>query len=330
MLRLISLIMMIFVGAALSQAVYAPLTKAERKQFLAASKAVETAASDKNYEGIARFGPGILQKYQSVLLDPATRDLRPLYQKIDALIRNVSLSSSMDTFKTSISLALKAKDYPAALAEYDRFFDFLKQLKNDSLLALHKSGYAECMREYFNHVSDLDSFKKLSSLKNADQSYLDSLKKNLELSHRDAFVSISSSNDFNALLEFKKQYPGLYDSEINNLILNHKAKWRLSIKRNPSLDVIERYYVAFPEGDRLVDSVYQKLLYDDFTSKMDSPSAMKYMAHFPDGKYSQEVRIFLDVLEQRQQILMQQRIPMEQQDQPSRSTEQGSMDNGKG
>jgi len=281
---------------------YKPLSRGERKAFISAANAVKAAAEEGNYVGVMRFGPSIVKKYESVLLDPASKDLRPLYLEVETLIKDVALIEAVDTFEIGIKRLVSDGDYWGALKKYDDYFDYLISRGTDSLVSVHKPIYLSCTLKLF--TGDFESLKKLLSLRYVDSAVLDSLRHTVEAGFKDRFVSLSSIDD---LFAFQAQYPGLYKDDIANLINNYRMKWRLNIKRRPTVEKVEEFYTVFPEKDRIVDSVYQKLLYDDFSKNMDVTSASKYLSHFPAGKYARELTTFIDVQQEQQRIIQLQR-----------------------
>ena len=44
----------------------------------------------------------------------------------------------------------------------------------------------------------------------------------------------------------------------------------------------------------MVDSVYEKMLFQEFMNTNSRTYAMKYLSHFPDGKYAPELRSALN------------------------------------
>lgn len=303
MIKLANLIVCIVSVCIAAQTQYKPLSKSDKKHFVSAVKAIEMASNDKNFDGVKRFGDGILKQYESVLLDPSCVELRPLYVKTEQIVIKAKLVGSIDTLEQSIINAMHHDDYTTALSSYDKLFDYLYQIKDDSLISLHKEYFSYCLRQFFSKTSNLQSLEIVTSLRNADQVFIDSLRKNLEQLYKELFVQIASSNNIAELINFKKQYPGLYENDLNNLIENYRAKWRLAIKRSPTLNEIERYHSYFPDQDKSIDIIHQKLLYNDFIRNMGRETAMKYLTNFPDGKYSNEIRTFLDVQKQQQRIL---------------------------
>jgi len=298
---LVTTIVLCFTLVSLAQD-YKPLRRAERKAFLLDAKAVKSAAEEGNYVGVMRFGPGIVTKYESILLDPASKDLRPLYTEIEMLIKDVALLEAVDTFEVGIKKLIARGEYLSALHKYDDYFDYLLEKNNDSLVKIHKPVYVDCMSKSF--AGNFESLKTLLSLKYGDRLVLDSLRHVVEASFKDKFVSLSSIED---LFAFQAQYPGLFKDDIENMINSYRLKMRLGVKRKPTIEKVEAFYGVFPEKDRIVDSVYQKLLYDDFSKNMDIMTASKYLTHFPAGKYSTELRTFIDVQQEQQRIVQLQR-----------------------
>jgi len=301
MRRGLTLFLFVIVPFAVYAQGYAPLSNKDKKSFLATSKALEAAAAEGSYDGILRFGPGVLKKYESVLLDPGSKDLRPLYMNIEKLISEVALLGAVDSFQVGIEKLINANDYYGALVKYDSYFDYLHTNKNDSLLALHKPVYRMCVEKYFD--GRYETYRQLSALKYCDKKVVDSLRGIVERSFKDAFVTVSSSS-IEELFRFRAQYPGIFSEDIENLIQSHKARWRLGLKRRPSIETIERYLVVFPDKDRMVDSLYHKVLYDNFVKEKDVISASKYLAHFPSGRNAKEVRMFIEILERERMMQM--------------------------
>ena len=295
----------IFTAAVYSQD-YAPLNKADKKVFINAAKAIETAAAQGSYDGVVRFGPGILKKYESILLDPGCKELRPLYETIEKLTGAAVSIGIIDGFQTNIDKLAEANNYYGALEKYDDYLDYLHSIKNDdSLLVKHLLIYKQYVEKHFD--GRYETYTELTKLKYCDKEQLDSLRGIVENSFKEAFVTVSSAS-IEELISFKAQYPGLFDGDIDNLIQSHKAKWRLGLKRRPSAEGIERYYVVFPEKDKMIDSLFHKVLYDSFMKEQDVISASKYLAHFPAGKNVKEVRMFVEL--QERERLMQMYAPV--------------------
>jgi len=290
-----------------AQQQYRPLTKAERRDFVRAADAVKIASEAGNTAAVLRFGPGIVEKYESIMLDPASSNLRPLYDTIKGIVDNIELRVAIDSFDVGIGKLVKGGDYYLALKRYDEYFDYLAEQGSDTAkAAAHRLIYQDCVLKYFD--GGFEKLKELSLLRNVSAELLDSLRHIVETSYSGVFVGMMSTNSIEDLFNFKRDYPGLYTKEIEDLITNFKAKWRLSLKRWPSVDKIEQYYVVFPDKDRMIDSVYQRLLYADFRKNLDVITASKYLSCFPAGMYSQEVRTFIDIQQEQQRIAQLQAL----------------------
>ena len=281
---------------------YTPLTRADKKEFVKAVKAINMAIEAKNYVGVMRFGAGILEKYESILLDPGSEKLRPDYEAVAQLLSEIGRLHAVDTFEVRVAKLTESQDCWGLMSYLDGYFDYLTEQKNDSMVKVHTPIYNECIVKSFD--GEFESLRKLSEYKYAKQQkvILDSLARILEFSFKELFFQVSSSNNIEELFAFKKAYPGLYTDDVNNLIANYKAKMKLGIKRKPSLDRIEEYYLIFPESNRLVDSIYQKVLYDGFRKELNMTSAMKYLSNFPNGKNASEIRTFIDVQQEQARI----------------------------
>jgi len=297
----------LFAAFCFAQNYYKPLTKAERREFVRDAEAVKIANNDGNYAGVIRFGRGIVEKYESILLDPSSRGLRPLYDSIKDIVDDVALRVVADSFELNLEKVLKSGDYYQLLQRYDEYFDYLAGRGSDTAgIGKHKTLYQQSVLRYFD--GSFDKLKDLTGLRYVSVAVLDSLRHIVEVSFRDVFVGVMASSNIGDLFQFKVDYPGLYTQEIGDLIANHKAKWRSSLKRWPSIDKIEQYYVVYPEKDKMVDSVYQKLLYADFRKNQDLTSASKYLSCFPNGLYSRELLTFVDVQQEQQRIVQMQTL----------------------
>jgi len=297
-----SLFILIFIIASAAYSLdYAPLSRTDKKAFVNAAKAIETAAAQGSYGGVLRFGPGVLKKYESIMLDPGCKDLRPIYENIEKLISDVVLFGVADSFQISIDKQIKANDYYGALQKYDSYFDYLHSIKNDSLLAKHEPLYRQYAEKHFN--GSYHNYTELAKLKYIDKNQLDGLREIVENSFKESFVTISSAS-IEELFSFKAQYPGIFDDDIDNLIQSHKARWRLSLKRRPSVEGIERYYLVFSEKDRMIDSLFHNVLYDRFVKEQDIISASKYLVNFPSGRSAREVRMFIEIQERERRMQM--------------------------
>ena len=281
---------------------YIPLTRADKRDFLKAVKAINTAVEAKNYVGVMRFGTGILEKYESILLDPGSEKLRSDYEAIAQLLSEIGRLHAVDTFEVRIAKLTESQECWDLLGYLDNYFDYLNEQKNDSLIKVHIPIYNECIVKSFD--GEFESLRKLSEYKYAKQqkTILDSLARVVEFSFKELFYQVSSSNNIEDLFAFRKAYPGLYTEDVNSLIANYRAKMKLGIKRKPSLDRIEAYYLIFPEADKLVDSVFQKVLYDGFRKELNVITAMKYLSNFPNGKHASEIRTFIDVQQEQARI----------------------------
>ncbi|MCL2690605.1 MAG: hypothetical protein FWE57_12285, partial [Chitinispirillia bacterium] len=208
-----SLFILIFVIAAAAYSLdYTPLSRADKRAFVNAAKAIEMAAAQGSYGGVLRFGPGLLERYESILLDPGSKDLRPLYENIEKLLGDVVLLGIVDSFQLSIDKLIKVNNYYGALQKYDDYFDYLQSIKNDSLLAIHEPLYRKYVNKHFD--GSYHNYTELAKLKYIDKNQLDSLREIVENSFRESFVNISSSS-IEELFRFKAQYPGLFDNDID-------------------------------------------------------------------------------------------------------------------
>jgi hypothetical protein len=284
---------------------YVPLTKNDKKAFVQSAGAVLTAVEEKNYDGVVRFAPGILQQYESILLDPQSKNLRVLYANVKAALEDVNRLQAVDTFEVSINRMLEKGDFYVVMKKYDDYFDYLAG-RGDSVPELHRASYRDCMVRYFD--GGFESLKSLLVLRHADKGVLDSLQRVVEVAYRDVFVMATSGNDIQQLFDFQVKYPGLFVEDVENMIANFKARWRLSLKRRPKIERIEEYYAVFSGRDKMVDSLYQKLLYDDFKKNMDVETASKYLTHFPNGSNFREVRLFLEMRQEEEQLARLRRM----------------------
>jgi hypothetical protein len=292
------LLISICVTIAYAQLSYAPLTKKQREAFIETSQAIVIAANERNYEGIQRFAPSILKEYQAILLDPKSKDLREAYRKIESLYAGLQKSLTTDSLESVVTKSFETQDYLECLTAYQDFYPQIVKTNDTALILLHRSNIETCMKELFAQKPTYETYQAMSQFKYINRKYLDSLKSSIEQRDSQVLLNLSGCSNIDTLLAFKRTYPVLYESDVDNLIESLRAKWRLRIRRKPAIEDIEHYLRYFPQADDLIDSLFEKVLYVEFKDKKSQTAAMKYLNNFPDGRYRIEIQDYFRLYEQ--------------------------------
>lgn len=284
------ILMITGVVAAQQNYTYSPLSSKQKRLFEQSAQAIEIANRERNTEAILRFAPAILSEFQNILLDPGCRELRPSYKAIQDIYNTTKFNGSIDSVQSTIAQNFNGHNFLACIDTYQTFYPRIKAMNNDSLLAYHRSMLINSCKKFYESKPSYETIKQLQQYSIVNPLFIDSLKKDLESREKDVLLRLSSERSIDSLLSFKKNYPGLYEKEVDNLIINYRAKWRLAIKRKPNVTDIESYLAVYPEKDPVVDSLYELSLFRDFRFKKTVNSGMKYLSNFPDGTYALEVQ----------------------------------------
>ena len=299
---IISIIIIVIIS---SGSDYHPLTKKDRSSFQRDSKTIIEAYGKKNYNAIKLFGPGIVEKYESIELDPGSMDLRNTYHRIKNIVESIERIKLTDSLNSEIQGLLFKRDYAKALDVYQDYMFYLMKVtpKNvsDSLIAMHKTEYNQIVGEMFKSYPNIQTFKKVKSLRFTDSELIDSLKVRLQDIYFDDFLYISSSSDYGRLEEFKKNFEGIYDEDIENLQINIQAHMRGKAIRSGNIEYIEKYYSMFPEKDPLIEEKLEKDLFEKFYRTFDMNDAMKYLTYFPKSRRSSMVREELVTIQEKRE-----------------------------
>lgn len=267
-----------------------PLSGKDKKLFEQSAKAVEKAFKEHNSEAILRFAPSIIAEFQNVLLDPNCGTLRNSYKAVQDIYSSVIFSTSLDSFQTVIKQNFDNQNFDVCIKTYQIFYPRIKDLKNDSLTKYHRNILISCCKRFYDNKPTYGTLKLLQQYSIISPIFIDSLKNDLENRDNSLLVKLSTERNVDSLLAFKREYPGLYEKEVDNLLLNYRSKWRISIKRHPTVERIEQYMTVYAEKDHIIDSLYEGVLFKDFQNRKSRTSAMKYLSNFPDGKFATDIQ----------------------------------------
>jgi len=267
----------------LSIAAYKPLSKSEKKQFLKSADALEIAFSERNFEGIQRFAPEILSRYESIVLDPECMKLRPIYKRISDLYIKSGFEIQYDSLQAL--LKIKTGSPRTTLERYQPLLRFLKD-KNDSLFQYHMSVLEGFQDKFFKANPTLNTLHFISSLAFYSIKLWETQSDQLKSELQKEFSNLTFQHDKEKLIEFAKKYPGVFEVEIQSLISRAKLKERASILKKPSLEAIDKYYKSYPEQDKKLDGIAENLFFKMWDTNKSDSLANEFTQRFPRSRYT--------------------------------------------
>ena len=296
---------------------YQSLDKQARNEFQKSYKAIKIAYQERNYGPILRFAPIMQKKYESILLDPSCKKIRPMYNELGKIICNVTYEMKVDSLYRLVSGCLDRGDMESALLHYDAMLSLVKE---DSMLVERKRQYDSLVRIVTSKKS-MHSYSFLASLRHVDQDDLFGLRNAIHEVFDERIAQLSASMSCDSIIQFRKSFPGVRPDDMAALLDRARMAQRRSLLRQPSFlgyaefrelfgnddklkqcikkmafkmafsvaadpAPLREYIKLFPNEEQEIWNGFEDALYNDWRSKQTSIAAATYLRFFPNGRYT--------------------------------------------
>ncbi len=284
---------------------YSPLDKAQKKLFKSSYIALIKAADEGNKEAFLLFAPGMIVKYESILLDPQCVDLRNAYKDIKSRYQMYQLSLSVDSLKTTLNQSIKEKDFPSIFKVSSSLLSIYRQNGNDSLFKVYQTKIDSLILSNYHNNSDFAVFTSIEQFPYISQNVIDTLKSQLELTKRDALTRLSANLDYDEISDFQKQYPSLFSEDVAHLKDMAQANLKTSALRSAlkgNTQSLIDYRDRFGAKDNTVDKVLENSLFKAFEVSQNEETAGRYLLYFPDSPRAAKTKEYLTSLKQQKEM----------------------------
>jgi len=217
---------------------YRHLEKRDIKGFKQAYKSISIAFDQKNHYAVAQFGPGILNKYSSILIqsDKKVVSLRKGYKQLDSIIGYSIYRVKIDSIKTIIlSEKVNNGNRERIIRKLDNLYNGL--LKIDVLQNYDNKWYKKTKKIVIENleknIGDLieakstqgkssEGYRLLTSLNFKSEIITKSIK-NMEARAEDMFYTAMASNRIDKISKFKTDFPNFRTKEVNSRLSSLEA-----------------------------------------------------------------------------------------------------------
>jgi len=300
---------------------YRPLSGADKKALADNYNAVKEAFTEKNYASILKFAPDMLMKFESVLMDPECKKLRPLYVEIGVILDYVRYTIGIDSLNYGAALYLKRNDIESALVTYDKLLSALNKNDSDNISRFRKKF--DSLAAIAEKKQSMATYSILTSLTHINRESLKGCRYEMSDQFDEKIAQLSASMNPDSLYQFKKKYPDVKPEMVTELIDRARVAMRQSLLRQPSTigylhykelfgddklirDALKNrcfsmafaaetpdplpvkdFVTVFPEEEQKIWKEFEDSLYKKWNAKPSEISAQSYLKLFPQGRYSQ-------------------------------------------
>jgi hypothetical protein len=317
--------MVLFLIAALNciAGEYHPLSGVEKKSLVDNYKAIKAAFAEKNYVSIQRFAPVMLSKFESVLMDPECRKLRPFYIEIESILGFVRYAVKIDSINAEASLYLARNDIESSLVAYDNLLTALQE--NDSENTIKFKKKFDTLVAIAEKKKSMATYSILTSLNHINREGLKGVRYEMMDQFDEKLAQLSASMNPDSLYKFQKNYSDIKPEMVMALLDRARGAMRQSLVRQPSIDGYSHYkslfgddklirealkrrcfrmafametpdplpvkdFVSiFPEDEQKIWKEFEDSLYQKWNAKPSEIAAKNYLRLFPEGRYSQNI-----------------------------------------
>ncbi|MBN2436251.1 MAG: hypothetical protein JXK07_13380 [Spirochaetes bacterium] len=259
---------------------YRALSHKDRAEFLNSFQAVKIALAEKNYQAIIRFVPEIITRYESIMLDPDCKTIRPHFLSMNQMLREARNIRATDSLEAIIAEKKATCNTYQLLQVYDSILPVMSVL-DTSLYQSHLSYYNGLAITLANSKT-VDNYSLLSSLRHIDNSVLESFLRTINDKFNMKIAQLSASMNPDSIYAFHVQYPNIRRDDIVALLDRSRLAMRHSLLRKPSLLGYKDYKKIFGDDPTLKDAL-SKQAFKSSLGSIPDPSAIKeYIAYFPE------------------------------------------------
>ena len=309
---------------------YQRLTWKEKRALIQTYRDLKNAYHEKNYSGFKAHSIQFLNNYKNVTIDPKSIELKKIYEEIQKLSENIDITIKLDKLSNDLLKISKENVKEGALETFTLYLDFLNKHGMDSLYESGIEKFDTLALSFYNkNGRTIEIYRKLSSMKYIQDSFITREGKILEESLREEFLKLTSNLDINAIREFREKYRGVFTDEIENLKQRCRSLDRLNVMKEPSFISINEYYKKYPGKDEFLEIKVKKKLrrkiitnksleeFDEYRILFPEPDDLyetmeKYLFHialtgnerecllyaryFPEGKFIENIKIKLQYI----------------------------------
>lgn len=273
---------------------YKPLTNKDKKEFIKAYESITAAYSNTNYDVIKRYCPDIIEKYGAIDLDMRSKELRPKLKQLGIILADSKRLSVKDSLLTMVHESLSKNDYEACAERYQDLFKFIdSEGCFDSLKKTEMPKLYDCIKKMYEENPNYRTFGKMDSYKYSDRQYVDKLRSKIENGFEEKLLQLSSEMNIDSLINFQKNFPGIYVNDVTALIEKAKDKYRLSVLRNISPAAVQFYYDRFGGPNEELETSLERNMWNKFDNQRTKEVAEDYALRFPKGKYIEIIKTFI-------------------------------------
>jgi hypothetical protein len=302
---------------------YKPLSGADQKLLVDNYKAVKEAYAEKNFASILKFVPEMITKFESVIMDPECKKLRPLYLEIELILDNVRYSIGMDSLDQEATGFLKKNDIESALVTYDKILSALHRNDSNNIPKFRKKFDSLVVKA--EKKQNLATYSILTSLTHINRERLKGCKYEMSDQFDEKIARLSASMNPDSLYQFKKNYPDVKPDLVRELVDRARTAMRQSLLRQPSISgylhykelfgddkllhdalknrcftlafavetpdplPIKDFVTLFPEEEQKIWQEFEDFLFQKWNKKPSEIYAQNYLKLFPQGRYAQIV-----------------------------------------
>jgi len=258
----------------------------DKRNFLIAYEDIYRAYQREDYSLMSQFLPGIIDDYQSILLDRRSIKLKQKYCDLVALNKNLVTLQKRSTLRRSLDSLLATFPEEQSIDTMIVLLDSLKTTGIDSTYNLYRSRVKSAVLDYYESNPSFNRFCFVISLPLLDSLRIEQLTKQYKDKLNDSLLVISSKMDIQRLRMFKEKYPGFLTSDIDALEAHIKSKQRLSLLKNPSVPNLKKYILLFGPDKHLEEKI-QKILRFKIFKYFSLDRVDEYMSYFADFEDSE-------------------------------------------
>lgn len=298
---------------------YRSLSNADKKDFIKSYRAVKESYSKHNFAPVIQFSPELIERFESIMMDPQCKKLRPLYEEMINIHSSVCKSKAIDSLEAIISSYRKSGDHQKMLLILDQFLPTIALL-DSSKYRNHKAFY-DSLIENVSKEKSMSTYSFIASLRYSNHEQLHSFQLTLHDKFDDKIAQLSANLNADSLKQFQISYPGVRTADITALLDRSRVFMKQSILRQPSIQeffrfksifgndkllqnaikkhvfklslypnpdpaALKEYLKLFPEEEQTVWATFEDSLFSFWNSTRDPTKAQNYLRFYPEGRYS--------------------------------------------
>lgn len=302
---------------------YRPLSRKDRRDFVQAYHAVKVAFKQSNFGAIFRFAPGIITRFESVILDPDCAKLRPYYHELKDILFRVRDHRKIDSLEAGLNHERSIGDTKDLLLAYDSALPIMKALDIHTYIR-HKKTY-DSLVTALPGPKTMSEYSFLASLSCIDSSYIERYRESIQDKFDARMAQLSASMNADSILAFQKSYPTVQSDDVAALLERSRIALKQSLSRRPSLPgylgyrnlfgddpmlkeiiliqtlklslyptanptPLREYIRVFPDDEQSVWAAFEDSLYVEWQSGDDLERAREYLRLYPQGRYATVVK----------------------------------------